>query len=196
MTRRHRRVVAFDLGGVVVDVNKQVLAPLGPPDVVERAFFVDGRHDRLTVGELSGEAFIALAARDLGLRDDVVRAAWASMVSFSAGGLALVADVAAVAAIAVWSNTDPVHWSVLGDGLVPHAVDIATSFSIGAMKPQPLYFARALARLDHRDDDVVFVDDRAENVAAARAAGVEAYRVDGVFETRSLLRSLGLSLLP
>lgn len=195
---RRRRVVAFDLGGVVVDVDKSVLAQLGPPDLVERAFFVGDRHDRLTTGDLSADEFVAAAAAVLGRDVDVVRSAWAQMVAFSAGGLELVNDVAAVADIAVWSNTDPVHWHVLAGPLSAVAVDVATSFCIGAMKPQPTYFARALQRLTAHGHDVadgenvVFVDDRADNVAAARLAGIDAHCVQGVAMTRALLTSLGV----
>lgn len=180
------RVVAFDLGGVVVDVDFTVLARLGPRDVVERAFFAgaDGRrHDRLTVGALSGAAWAAEVAADLGVAVDVIEQTWASVVRFSPGGLALLAEVAAQAPIAIWSNTDPVHWSVLSSSL-QLAHDVAPSFAIQAMKPQPAYFARALARLP-ADAEVFFVDDRADNVEAARAAGVSAQVVRGVQQARA-----------
>lgn len=198
MSDQRRRVVAFDLGGVVVDVQKLVLAPLGPPDVVARAFFVGDRHDRLTTGDLGGDEFIALVARDLGLDHDVVERAWASVVSFSAGGLALVDDVAAVADVAVWSNTDPIHWRVLEPQLATRAVSLSPSFSLGAMKPQRAYYERALEKLaalghDVADvADVLFVDDRADNVAAAIACGIDAVVVDGVRDTRRALEARGV----
>ena len=191
-----RRVVAFDLGGVIVDVDFQSLTALGPRDVVERAFFVGDRHDRLTVGTLSGDAYVAEVAADLGLDVgvdvDVVRAAWASVVRFSPGGLALIAEVAARAPVAIWSNTDPIHWSVLSPSLSSlsssssslSSFDLAPSFLLGAMKPEPAYFARALSRLP-ADAEVFFVDDRAENVEAAIAAGVSAQVVRGVQQARA-----------
>lgn len=181
------RVVAFDLGGVVVDVDFTPLAALiqGPRDVVERAFFVGAgdRHDRLTVGALSGDDYVAEVAADLGLDVDVVRAAWASVVRFSPGGLELIAEVAARAPVAIWSNTDPIHWSVLSS-LLSLTLDHAPSFVLGAMKPQPAYFARALSRLP-ADAEVFFVDDRADNVEAAIAAGVSAQVVRGVEQARA-----------
>jgi FMN phosphatase YigB (HAD superfamily) len=187
-----RRVVAFDLGGVVVDVDFAALDVLmdGPRDVVERAFFMGNqgdRHDRLTVGTLSGDDYVAEVAADLGLAVDVVRAAWASVVRFSPGGLELIAEVAAVVPVAIWSNTDPIHWSVLSTSL-SLAVDVAPSFVLGAMKPQPAYFARALSRLP-AGAEVFFVDDRADNVAAAVQAGVQAQVVRGVEQTRAACRA-------
>lgn len=199
-----RRVVAFDLGGVVVDVHKLALAALGPPDVVARAFFrrdendEADRHDRLTIGALSGDAFIAAAAEDLGLAVDVVERAWAAMVSFSAGGLQLITDVAAVADVAIWSNTDPIHWRVLSpslSSLPTPPVSLSPSFLLGAMKPQPAYFTAAVAQLTalgHDVADIVFVDDRADNVAAALACGIDAVVVDGVRDTRRALQQRGV----
>jgi len=189
------RLVAFDLGGVVVDVDKQVLAALGPVDVVARALFHDDAHDRMTVGALDGDGFVGAAAAALGVDIDLVRRTWASMVRFSDGGLELVADCARRGPVAIWSNTDPIHWSVLGGALVPLAVDVAPSFAIGAMKPQRAYFDAVVARLAPHGigaGDIVFVDDRAENVVAARAAGIEAVVVEGVASARAALGGLGI----
>jgi FMN phosphatase YigB (HAD superfamily) len=188
------RVVAFDLGGVVVDVNHGVLAGLGPRDHVEAALFGDGRHDQLTTGELDGHAFVAAAAAALGHDVDVVARVWREVVGFSDGGLALVQAVARVRKVAVWSNTDPHHWSVLGPALEAVAVDVAPSFRLGTMKPRADYFVRALARLDTAPHEVLFLDDRADNVAAARALGIDAVVVGGVAAARAIL--VGRGVLP
>jgi 2-haloacid dehalogenase len=44
----------------------------------------------------------------------------------------------------------------------------------GVIKPDSEYFERALERFNLRPDEVLFVDDRADNVAAARALGMPA----------------------
>lgn len=186
------RVIAFDLGGVVVDVDHGVLATLGPRDHVERALFADGRHDELTTGDLDGDAFVAAAAAALGQDVDVVARHWRDVVRFSDGGLALVEAVARVRRVAVWSNTDPLHWSALGPALEAVAVDVAPSFRLGTMKPRAEYFVRALARLDVAHHEVLFLDDRAENVAAARALGIDAVVVRGVAAARAVLVMRGV----
>lgn len=189
------RVVAFDLGGVVVDVDKAVLVELGPNDAVARAVFHDGIHDRLTVGALDADVFIDAAANALGLERARVRRTWASMVRFSVGGLELVAQCASRGPVAIWSNTDPIHWSVLGPSLVPLSIDVAPSFEIGAMKPHPAYFAGVIARLSAFGvgaGDIVFVDDRVENVEAACACGIDAVVVNGVNQARAALVARGI----
>lgn len=179
--------MAFDLGGVVVDVDLVGLSTLGDHDVVEGALFGDGRHDAVSVGALSGEAFAEAAAARLGIATADVVAAWQRVVRFSAGGLALVKETARDHPVAIWSNTDPLHWGVLGGALEQVAVDVAPSFRLGCMKPDPAYFARALARLDVASSDVLFIDDRQDNVDAARTAGVVAVQVRGVDAARSAI---------
>jgi glucose-1-phosphatase len=188
----HHRVVAFDLGGVVVDVDHGVLAGLGPRHHVEAALFGEGRHDDLTTGDLDGDAFVRAAAAALAWDVDVVARHWRSVVRFSDGGLALVEAVARVRQVAVWSNTDPLHWGELGPALEAIAVDVAPSFRIGTMKPRADYFVRALARLDVAPAEVLFLDDRADNVEAARALGIDAVVVRGVDGARALLRQRGV----
>jgi len=100
--------------------------------------------------------------------------------------------VAAVSLEAVWSNTDPIHWGELGPALEAIAVDVAPSFRIGTMKPRADYFVRALARLDVAPAEVLFLDDRADNVEAARALGIHAVVVRGVDGARALLRQRGV----
>lgn len=48
------------------------------------------------------------------------------------------------------------------------------SCDLGVAKPDPAYFETVLARLGAPADDVLFVDDNATNVAAARAVGLRA----------------------
>jgi FMN phosphatase YigB (HAD superfamily) len=192
------RVVAFDLGGVVVDVDKDHLAALGPPAVVDAAFHGDN-HDALATGVRDPAAFAAagaaaFAAAGLAVDADAVRSAWARVVAWRAGGPALLAATAARVTTWVWSNTDPIHWSVLGgaiDGVVARAV---TSFGIGALKPDPAFYLRALQGTGVDPGDVLFLDDRADNVAAARALGIDAVVCTSVAQARDRLAQAGIDL--
>jgi len=60
------------------------------------------------------------------------------------------------------------------------AVDVLVfSADLGLVKPEPEIYARADAAYGTRPADVVFFDDRAENVAAARAHGWDAHLFTG-----------------
>jgi putative hydrolase of the HAD superfamily len=52
------------------------------------------------------------------------------------------------------------------------------SADLGVAKPDPAVYLKALAVLGEDPADVVFVDDRAENVAAAAALGIRAIRFE------------------
>jgi len=62
----------------------------------------------------------------------------------------------------------------------------------GVVKPDPEYFKLALDRFGLRPHEVVFVDDREQNVSAARALGIPAVLFCGPEALRAELVALGL----
>ena len=106
--------------------------------------------------------------------------------------VALLAACAARVTTHVWSNTDPIHWRVLGpaiDDVVAHA---ATSFRLRAAKPDDRFYRAALRGLDPAR--VLFLDDRDDNVAAARAVGIDAVVCTSVDDAKAWLRVRGLDI--
>lgn len=191
MTPGPGRTVAFDLGGVLVGVDHGAAARVLGVTLadVERAFFSDGIHDAVTVGALDGDAFAAAAARALGRAPGEARAAWAAVVEVWPEGRALVEEcLRAGLRVVLWSNTDPIHLERMARALPPLPLD-SVSFSLGAAKPDAEFYRRGLALLG---EVPVFVDDRDDNVAAARAAGVRAHVVRGPAAARAALVLEGL----
>lgn len=68
------------------------------------------------------------------------------------------------------------------------------SADIGVAKPSPDIYARADLEFRTRPDQVVFFDDRAENVRAAGAHGWDAHLWRGIPAAMETLRDRGLSL--
>ncbi|MCX7960554.1 MAG: HAD-IA family hydrolase, partial [Burkholderiales bacterium] len=66
------------------------------------------------------------------------------------------------------------------------------SFRTGLMKPDARAFRHALEALGAEPARVWFFDDLAENVAAARALGIRAHRVQGLEALIAKLRAEGL----
>ena len=56
-------------------------------------------------------------------------------------------------------------------GLLAHVDGIVHSAALGHSKPSREYFAAATAKVGARAEDIVFIDDNADNVDAARLAG-------------------------
>lgn len=173
------RLVAFDLGGVLVDVSMERAAHQFNVEVEafrKRAFDGDGEalHAAMTVGG-PADSFVDHLARVFGTDHPTARAAWASVVSPRPQARAIIDAVAALESVAqtAWSNTDPVHAQALQQPLAPlFSAHRALSFEVEAQKPAAAFFERALRRAALEPSAVLFVDDRAENVAAAKAAGI------------------------
>jgi HAD superfamily hydrolase (TIGR01509 family) len=66
------------------------------------------------------------------------------------------------------------------------------SDEIGLVKPEPAIFEFVISDLNVRADRIVFFDDTAINVEAARAAGMHAHEVDGVAALQDRLLELGI----
>lgn len=82
--------------------------------------------------------------------------------------------------LGVLSNTNSVHWSFVTDGrydaLTAAFEAHVTSFDARSMKPDAGIYLHAAARAGVAPAEMFFVDDREENVAGARALGVDAVR--------------------
>jgi putative hydrolase of the HAD superfamily len=181
--------VAFDLGGVLVDVDLwRAYRHLGRP--CEAAFFDGDHHSRVSVGSLDAEGFVHESARRSGHAPERVRRAWRTVVRPFPGANALVAS--AGPRPVAWSNTDPEHIDALPT--LPRALfheQRGLSYELGAMKPDPAFYRAALDRLGVDAERVAFIDDLPRNVEAARALGVRARRVHGIADAWRALRELG-----
>jgi HAD superfamily hydrolase (TIGR01509 family) len=74
----------------------------------------------------------------------------------------------------VLSNTDRVHVAYILERFewIGRASGLFLSCEEGLLKPEPEFYDRALRRYGHDPASVVFIDDRIENVLAARRAGM------------------------
>ena len=85
----------------------------------------------------------------------------------------------------------------LEDHLAAAGVDdafdtIVNSSRLGLAKPEAAFYAAACEQAGVRPDEVLFVDDRVENVVGALEAGVGAVRFQGVDRLRAVLARTGL----
>ena len=69
-----------------------------------------------------------------------------------------------------------------------------SSCFLGIRKPDRRIYRIALDVLQRDPDEVVFIDDRAENVAAAAEAGIHAFRYEGSAKLAGDLAGLGVEL--
>jgi putative hydrolase of the HAD superfamily len=182
------RVLLFDLGGVLVDYSGlEDLQPLLPEPMAQADLLARWSacpHSRAYgVGALTTEEFVVRFRRDWALSIDPAAflEAWDSWVrGWLPGADALLEHLRPRYRLAALSNSNAAHWDRLARLSVLDAFDLALgSHQVGLRKPDPAIYHEALRRLDVPADAVLFFDDSAANVAAARRVGMRAAQVDG-----------------
>ncbi len=194
------RVVAFDLGGVLVQIvgswaEAHMRAGLAPNPCAEDPDFLARRAplaDEISRGRLTPDDYYratAEASRGAYSANDIrrIHAAWhwAEQPGVDAVIEAIEATGIATGAL---SNTSEPHWADLRGprALFPsvarlhHAV---ASHLVGALKPERAIYRAFEAACGVSGAGVLFFDDLEENVDAARALGWRAERIDPSRET-------------
>ena len=179
--------VIFDMDDVLCDYAVQArIAHLAAfsgrrPDEVLASVFDPGFLDSADRGDLTAEDYLDAFGRRLGktlARAEWVAARRAAMRPFPQM-LALVARIAARVPVAVLTNNDSLVAETMPD-LFPEIIPlfgdrIFVSATLGHAKPAPACFRACCARIGFEPSAAFFTDDREENVAGARQAGLLAH---------------------
>ncbi len=186
-TERRVRVVCFDLGGVLLRLVhgwSEACARAG----VRAAGAVDGFHPlhrRFERGDLSEEAFVSAVAARGGYEPDAIRAIVDAWLIDLYPGVSALLDRIRVAGLttACLTNTNARHWRMLADpwgrfGALAKLDHRFASHLLAARKPDPAVHRCVEGRLGAAPEEILFLDDRPENVEGARVCGWRAERVD------------------
>jgi len=116
---------------------------------------------------------------DLGY-DDFVDT-WNGLLSANETIVPLVSQLNSGHRLVLASNTDGIHFThSVGNFEVLRQFDRHfLSYEMGLLKPDPAFFHHMLQALAIPPADCIFIDDRAENVDAARGLGMTALRFEG-----------------
>lgn len=211
--------VYFDLGNVLVAFDpalacSNVARLFGiSPELAESIVYHSGLEPQLERGELTGEQFAAeVRARVAALADrrtwpdakdphDVSTEALLDAISDMFTPIdtmrSAVAGVRATGRrVGILSNTCEAHWAWCARQAYPVLAgpfDVSVlSCRIGAMKPDPVIYAAAERDAGVAPEQILFLDDKPENVEAARRRGWQAERCDGGPSAIEILQALGL----
>ncbi|MGW2231989.1 HAD family hydrolase [Streptomyces formicae] len=197
-------MILFDMFGVIArhqspDGKDRVAAIAGAPDTAfwDAYWGLRQPYDR---GDVTGPAYWRRVADELGTDFDERRIAQlveADIASWSAVDETMVALIEELAAagrpIALLSNIPEelaAHYEERHSWLKRFQVR-AFSCRIGHAKPEPGAYLWCLEALGAAPDDILFVDDREENIRAAEALGLRGH----LFTSPAHLReALGLSV--
>lgn len=181
----------FDMGNVIIDIDfKRVLGVWshlsGTPLATLTERFKMGevfqQHER---GEISDEQFAADLCNEMGIA--------LSFEQFSAGWHAVFVGLRPEVItlfqklreeghrVVVLSNTNRLHldfWPQHYPEIEANTDAMYLSQNLGMRKPEPEIFQHVLEKEGFTADQAVFFDDVAENIEAARVAGIEAVWVE------------------
>jgi putative hydrolase of the HAD superfamily len=209
------RLVCFDLGGVVVRTcasSQEGCARAGVPyrpeiethEVRVRLAQAEAAYElgRCSTAEYFARAEIALDGRQPAAEIALVHNAW--ILGEYPGMDRLVGAIrAAGVETACLSNTNERHWELMTAQPLTYPAFAAlgrrqASHLLGLAKPDPAIYRAFEENCDVPGWTIVFFDDRAENVTAARNAGWHAERIDPngdtAAQTTAVLRRLGLGV--
>ncbi len=106
----------------------------------------------------------------------------------------LVRRVGASVPLGLLSNTNPVHFEYCLHTfrVLQHIPSYFLSYQLKAFKPEPEIFARVIEQISLPPGEILYIDDLAENVEAARVAGLMGQQFIGVKNIEQLFSDLKL----
>ncbi len=194
------RNVVFDIGWVFVHLDSerflQFLRAHGADardlnSVLTRVALHEHECGRLSGRELL-ERFAQLARQPMDLA--AAHASWVDMFELQPAMVALANELSERYRVYLLSNIGDLHWAHLAREYGLHRIGHGAlpSFLAGVMKPEAGIYAEAERRFALEPAETVFIDDRAENVQAARGRGWQAVEHTGYTTTLGALRVLGV----
>lgn len=196
------KVVCFDLGGVLVEINhhwKGALLDAGLPESLAQRFdvplvelepFNDYQKGRLTFDEYLETLVDYFGGIDIAkareIHNAILRSAYPGIPE-------LIAEVHGQGlSTGVLSNTNQPHWEAMHEA--PRLAVLQTihhpiaSHLIGAEKPDPRMYHAFEAASGARPEEILYFDDSFANVEAARELGWDAHRIDPLGDTAAEVR--------
>jgi glucose-1-phosphatase len=200
--------VYFDLGNVLLSFDPAKacnnLATLfaRTPKQVHDALYGSGLEDEFEHGRVTPDELVAELSRHLQVDPKTVRAAEVldGMSDMFTEIEPMIGVIQAVRdrgyRVGLLSNTCWAHWDWIGRQ--NYAVfktpfeQLVVSYEIGAMKPSPAIYEAAEAMAKVAPSQLMFIDDKPENIAAAKQRGWNAETCIGGPQAISVLKSYGL----
>jgi HAD superfamily hydrolase (TIGR01509 family) len=171
--------IVFDIGRVLVRLEPRPLLALleqhgADTHDLESLVMRVALHEHET-GELPGEALIERlsALAPAAIPPAAACAAWLDMFELDHAMVDLAHALAARHRVYLLSNIGDLHWMHLAREFGLHRIGHGAlpSFVAGSMKPAPPIYAEAERRFALEPRRTLFIDDRHDNIAAARQRG-------------------------
>lgn len=200
----------FDLGGVIMDIDKnlciEAFERLGLPDA--RSYFGDysqkGPFKLIEEGAMTPDEFHDILRRDIGknVSDSMIDSAFCDfLIGIPAHRLEELRRLRRNYRIYLLSNTNRIMWTTKireefkKEGLEreDYFDGIVTSYEARALKPDSRIFEFAIHTLGIKPDETIFLDDSRRNLDAAAGLGFHTLLVEPGSEFSELLANEHIS---
>ena len=194
------QALVFDLGGVIVPHDNDALyarlaSRCSAPNAMD-LILAESPDARYGTGEVGIPALHERFVTELGYDGDwdLFVQDWCSHLGLDAGMLAFVEQLARSRRVFLFSNTNQVHWDHVNrlSGGALGRLEAYLSHEIGAVKPDLEAFRLVAERAGVEPARSLFIDDRQDNVEAARRAGYQAAHFKDQPSLEALLESRGV----
>ena len=201
MARLKRPTVIFDLGGVLVGFDwmracTRLEAAGGAPAARILEAIVGGKEKiAFDTGRLSPQEFASRFCAAIGVRlpYSEFTEIWCDIFAEQHKVTSLLDEIGRHADLVLLSNTDPLHIEYVRShyGFLGKFRGIVLSYEVGHVKPTPQIFERAIG-LYAPGTRMIYFDDVAEFVSAARACGLPAEQFVDASKLRRDLECFGV----
>jgi FMN phosphatase YigB (HAD superfamily) len=196
------KTIIFDLGKVLVPfdfkIGYRALEGACPhkAEEIPRRIAETGLVERLEKGLIEPQEFVRRLSEALELRleyADFCRA-WSSIFYGQLLADTFLESLAARYRMLLLSNTNVIHWEMIRENypMIRHFHDRILSFEIHSMKPEAEIFQAAVERAGCLPEECFFTDDIADNVEAAKRAGLDAVQFQSAAQLEEEMARRGI----
>lgn len=208
MTNKEKKAIIFDFGNVIAffDYDKVIgnFATLGnnqlSPSEVKDKLFAENLLNEFEVGNISSSDFVAEVRQRLNLQnveDKEIIDTWSDLFTSNEEVIKVVKRIPERITLILGSTTNPLHFEYyrreFSDTLNKFKAFV-TSFHVGSLKPDPVFYERCLKEASCKPGDCVYVDDIPQYVDAASKMGIEGIVYNSKTDITQRLREKGVPL--
>jgi glucose-1-phosphatase len=182
----------FDLGGVIIDLSvSKTLEGFSrisgySPEYVTEVFKDSEGFEKYERGEYSDDEFRAFVREiyNINVKDEDIDACWnAMLLGVPDVKLQLLTRLKKKYPTFLLSNTNTIHLNYINSTILPPSDTVPSldsyfhgsyySHFMGKRKPEPGIFIKVIEENNLRPEETLFLDDNPDNIAGARAVGLQ-----------------------
>lgn len=177
------KAILFDIGEVLLEINSNnFFESLNLPPSSEVSDFLDSKlHHDFEKGRVTADDFLCELSHNLKIDGlSRIQVAWNSIINREVSGIkSLLNQLSESYQLYCLTNTNSIHHDhfMTKFDIFQLFDEIYASHELGFRKPESSAYHLAIEKMGAMPNEVLFFDDRIENIKAAREVGLVAFQV-------------------